>query len=169
VTLRIRAARPEDAATIHRFIRGLAEYEREPDAVEVTPAELAAQLAEERPPFECLIAERAGEAVGFALYFMNYSTWRGRPGLYLEDLFVPPELRGAGVGGALLKRLAEITVERGGARMEWSVLDWNEPAIRFYERLGATALDEWTTWRLTGAALKALGASSGDRTPPPGR
>jgi GNAT superfamily N-acetyltransferase len=169
VTLRIRTARPEDAATIHAFICGLAEYEREPDAVEVTPAELADQLAQPRPPFECLLAEKNGGPVGFALFFMNYSTWRGRLGLYLEDLFVPPELRGDGIGSALLKRLAELTVERGGARLEWSVLDWNEPAIRFYESLGAIALDEWTTWRLTGNALRTLGASSSGRTPPPPR
>ncbi|MHC4849481.1 MAG: GNAT family N-acetyltransferase [Planctomycetota bacterium] len=169
MTLHIRSARPDDAETIHAFICGLAEYEREPDAVEVTPTELADQLAQSQPPFECLLAERDGEPVGFALFFMNYSTWRGRPGLYLEDLFVPPELRGDGIGGALLQRLAELTVDRGGARLEWSVLDWNEPAIRFYESLGATALDEWTTWRLTGAALRSLGAPSSGRTPPPAR
>lgn len=169
MTLHIRTARPEDAATIHAFICGLAEYEREPDAVEVTPAELADQLAQPQPPFECLLAEQNGEPVGFALFFMNYSTWRGRLGLYIEDLFVPSERRGDGIGGALLKRLAELTVERGGARLEWSVLDWNEPAIRFYESLGAIALDEWTTWRLTGDALITLGAPSSDRTPPPAR
>lgn len=169
MTLRIRAARPGDAGTIHQFIRGLAEYEREPDAVDVTPEELAQQLALPHPPFECLLAERDNHAVGFALFFMNYSTWRGRPGLYLEDLFVPQKHRGDGVGRALLERLARITTERGGARMEWSVLDWNEPAIRFYERLGATPLGEWTAWRLTGDALTNLGAADSGRSARPPR
>jgi GNAT superfamily N-acetyltransferase len=169
MSLVIRPARPEDAATVHAFIRGLAEYEREPDAVEVTPAELAEQLAREVPPFECLLAERGGAAVGFAIFFMNYSTWRGRPGLYLEDLFVPPERRGEGVGRALLERLARLCVERGGARLEWSVLDWNEPAIGFYRRLGAEPLGAWTTWRLSGDALRSLGAGDSGRTPPPPR
>lgn len=154
----IRFARPDDVEVIHAFIRGLAEYEREPDAVEVTPEELRIQLAAERPPFECLIAEVDGAPVGFAVFFHNYSTWRGRPGLYLEDLFVPPELRGRGYGKALLLSLARIAVERRCARMEWAVLDWNTPAIRFYERLGAVAMDEWTTFRLTGDALAKLGS-----------
>jgi len=163
VNLRIRFAGPEDAGTIHRFICELADYEREPDAVEVDPPTLAAQLSEPRPPFECLIAERAdgagdAEAVGFALFFHNYSTWRGRRGLYLEDLFVPPSLRGHGIGKALLVRLGAIAVERGCGRMEWSVLDWNTPAHGFYRTIGAAPLDEWTTWRLTGEALATLGA-----------
>jgi GNAT superfamily N-acetyltransferase len=165
LSLRIRDARPDDAAAVHALIRGLAEYEREPDAVDVTVAELARQLEQSPPPFECLIAERDAAPVGFALYFTSYSTWRGRPGLYLEDLFVPPEHRGEGVGRALLEELARRTVARGGARLEWSVLDWNEPAIRFYERLGAEPLGEWTTWRLTDDALRSLAATSSDRSP----
>ena len=159
MSLSIRFAGPTDAATIHRFIVGLAVYEKEPDAVEVTPRELAEQMDEERPPFECLLAEEDGEAVGFALFFHNYSTWRGRRGIYLEDLFVPPEHRGFGVGKTLLTALAQIAVERDCARMEWAVLDWNEPAIGFYEKLGATGMDEWTTFRLTGDALARLGGA----------
>lgn len=156
--MEIRFATVDDAATIHALIVALAVYEREPDAVEATPESLRAQLAMERPPFECLLAEdEAGDAVGFALFFHNYSTWRGRPGLYLEDLFVRPEARGRGLGGALLRRLAMIATERGCARMEWSVLDWNELAIDFYHRLGAQPMTAWTTWRLDGEALAALG------------
>ncbi len=152
----LRPARPEDAELLHALIVALAIYEREPDAVEATPADLRAQLSQERPPFEALIAELDAEPVGFALFFHNYSTWRGRPGLYLEDLFVRPEGRGRGVGRALLRRLAQIALERGCARMEWWVLDWNTPAIGFYEKLGARAMGEWTTFRLTGEALAAL-------------
>lgn len=154
----IRFAGPEDAATILAFIRDLADYEREPDAVEVTEAELAAQMREPIPPFECLLAEEDGEPLGFALFFHTYSTWRGRRGVWLEDLFVPPAHRGRGVGAALLTELARIAVDRGCARFEWSVLDWNEPAIRFYRSLGAQPQDEWTRWRLDGAALATLGA-----------
>src|SRR5262249_25572811 len=128
----IRFATPADAETIHRFIRGLAEYERMPDAVEVTPAILRAQMTSERPPFECLIAVVDREPVGFALFFQSYSTWRGRPGIFLEDLFVEPLRRGQGVGAALLRRVAALAVERGCARLEWAVLDWNTPAIGFY-------------------------------------
>lgn len=162
MTVHIRFAGPADAETIHRFIVELATYEKEPDAVEIDPPGLAAQLAEPHPPFECLIAERSGpagaEPVGFALFFHNYSTWRGRRGLYLEDLYVPPALRGEGVGKALLARLGRIAVERGCGRMEWSVLDWNTPAHGFYRSIGASPMDGWTTWRLTGEALDALGA-----------
>jgi len=154
--LSIRFATTADAATIHGFICALAEYEREPDAVEVTVDELAAQLRETQPPFECLIAEREQVAVGFALFFHSYSTWRGRRGLYLEDLFVPPARRGAGVGHALLRRLAQIALERGCARMEWSVLNWNELAISFYRRLGAELLDDWRNCRIADGALRAL-------------
>lgn len=156
MSARLRAATPDDAAAIHRLIVDLATYEREPEAVVVTPAELRAQLAATRPPFECLLAEVDGEVVGFALYFHNYSTWRGRPGLYLEDLFVQPALRGRGIGKQLLVKLAQIAVERGCARMEWAVLDWNAPAIGFYESLGAQPLTEWTIFRLTGEPLLRL-------------
>lgn len=160
---RIRFATPEDAPLLHRFICELAEYEREPTAVKVTTDELRAQLSQPRPPFECLLAERTGEptpeALGFALFFASYSTWRGRPGLYLEDLYVPPAHRGAGVGRALLAALARLARERGCARLEWSVLDWNTPAIGFYEKLGAIARSDWTVYRLTDDALERLAAT----------
>lgn len=156
MSARLRAAGPDDAAVIHRLIVDLATYEREPNAVLVTPAELREQLAAARPPFECLLAELDGVAVGFALYFHNYSTWRGRPGLYLEDLFVEPACRGRGIGKQLLVRLAQIAVERRCARFEWAVLDWNEPAIGFYRSLGARPLAEWTIFRLSDEPLLAL-------------
>ena len=156
----IRFATPDDADTLHRFICGLAEYEKEPDAVEVTAETLRKQLASDASPFECLLAESSGAAVGFALFFTSYSTWRGRPGLYLEDLFVPEKHRGKGYGRALLRELAALTVARGSARLEWAVLDWNAPAIDFYRSLGAQAQEEWTTYRLDGAALERLASSS---------
>lgn len=151
--LSIRFATPRDAELIVSFVRGLAEYEREPEAVEVTAEVLRAQMESPDSPFECLIAEQDGAAAGFALFFRNYSTWRGRPGLFLEDLFVAPAWRRKGIGRALLQRLAAISVQRGYARMEWSVLDWNTPAHEFYRALGATAMDQWTIWRLSGDAL----------------
>lgn len=156
--LSIRFAGPDDAATLHRFIVALATYEKEPEAVEATPDGLAAQMRSPRPPFECLLAERDGRPVGFALFFQTYSTWRGRPGIWLEDLFVDESERRAGVGRALLARLAEIAVERQFGRLEWSVLDWNEPAIRFYRSLGSAAQDDWTMHRLANEALEALAA-----------
>jgi GNAT superfamily N-acetyltransferase len=158
--LSIRYATPEDAEQIFSFVVALAEYEREPLAVKVTPEVLRAQLGEAPPPFECLIAELEGRPAGFALFFGTYSTWRGRRGLWLEDLFVDPRLRGRGIGKALLSRIAAIATERGCARLEWSVLDWNKPAIDFYESVGAAPLDEWTSYRLTDGALSALAASS---------
>jgi GNAT superfamily N-acetyltransferase len=156
--LTTRFAVPEDAETIHRFIVELATYEREPDAVHCTPDDLRRQLASERPPFECLLAEVDGEACGFALFFSSYSTWRGRAGIYLEDLYVPPALRGRGVGKRLLAELAALAVARGCARLEWAVLDWNEPAIGLYRQLGATPQNEWTTYRLTDGPLERLAA-----------
>jgi GNAT superfamily N-acetyltransferase len=158
---RLRGARPQDAKLIHGLICALAEYEREPDAVVCTPDDLRAQLSSERPPFECVLAELDGRAVGFALFFHNYSTWRGRSGLYLEDLFVVPEFRHRGIGRKLLTHLAGIAVERGCARMEWAVLDWNAPAIEFYRGLGARPMEEWTIFRLTDDALARLGAEGG--------
>lgn len=155
--MRIRGALPEDAETLHRFICELATYEREPDAVEVTPTDLAGQMAQTPPPFECLLAEEEGEAVGMALFFHTYSTWRGRRGVHLEDLWVRPAARGRGIGGALLKELAALTVKRGCRRLEWSVLDWNELAIGFYQGIGAVPMSGWTTWRLDGDALTQLG------------
>ncbi|MCA9629833.1 MAG: GNAT family N-acetyltransferase [Myxococcales bacterium] len=152
----IRTARPDDCELIFELITELAIYEREPLAVETTPAVLRSQLESDRCPFECLIAELDGQTAGFALYFQNYSTWKGRPGLYLEDLFVRESARKSGVGGALLGALARIAVERGYARMEWSVLDWNQLAIDFYEGLGAVPMSDWTTFRLTGEPLRRL-------------
>lgn len=157
--INLRFATPEDATSIYHFICELAVYEREPHAVQVTPQELAEQLADDNPPFECLLAETLeGRAVGFALFFQSYSTWRGRSGIYLEDLYVPEVIRGRGVGSRLFQRLGQIAAERGCARLEWAVLDWNQPAINFYRAMGATPLNEWTTWRLSGEALRELGA-----------
>ena len=155
----IRFARPEDAHTIHAFIVGLAVYEREPDAVETTPEQLARQLAEPQPPFECLLLEEYGTPLGMALFFRNYSTWRGCPGLYLEDLFVPDEHRRKGVGIALLRHLENLAVERGCARLDWAVLDWNDPAIEFYRAMGAQPVSGWTMWRLDGEALAAIAST----------
>ena len=152
----IRPATADDAATIHRFICALAAYEREPDAVEVTPADLATQLARRPPPFECLIAEHDGAPVGFALFFHTYSTWRGRQGIWLEDLWVDPDARRHGVGRALVVEVARIARARGCGRLEWSVLNWNELALGFYRKLGAEPLDEWTVHRLTGPKLEAV-------------
>lgn len=160
MSVTIRAATPADADTIFRFIVELAVYEREPEAVQTSAAELRGQLEQVSPPFECLIAEHDGAPVGFALFFANYSTWRGRPGIYLEDLFVSPEARGHGAGKALLTALARLTVARGGARLEWSVLDWNAPAIDFYHALGAFEMSGWHVYRLTDEALRAA-ASAG--------
>ncbi len=162
MSVTIRPARPADAETIHDFIVQLAVYEKEPDAVEVTVAQLREQLLAERPPFECLIAQLDGRPVGFALFFSNYSTWRGRPGIYLEDLFVLPEARGHGAGKALLLALARLCRERGGARLEWSVLDWNRPSIEFYRALGAFEMSGWHVYRLTGEALEAAAAQGAD-------
>jgi GNAT superfamily N-acetyltransferase len=155
----IRAAGPDDAEAIHELVVALATYEREPDAVRATPESLRAQLAADRPPFECLLAEEGGRAVGFALFFPTFSTWEGRPGLYLEDLFVREEARGSGVGRALLVRLAQIAVERGYGRLELAALDWNTPATGFYERLGGQAMDDWTVFRFAGDTLASLARS----------
>ena len=152
----IRAAAPADAATILRFVRELAAYEREPDAVEASEATLGEALFGGSPAAEAVIAEQGGEAVGFALFFHNFSTWTGRRGVYLEDLYVTPTARGSGAGRALLAHLAGLALDRDCARFEWSVLDWNEPAIAVYRKLGAVALDEWTVQRVTGAALRRL-------------
>ena len=155
--MRLRFAESSDALTLLRFIEELAAYEREPDAVQVDEATLAAQLASTDPPFECLIAELDEAAVGFALFFHNYSTWRGRRGLYLEDLWVTPSARGRGVGRGLMMELGRIAVRRECARLEWSVLDWNDLAMSFYRSLGARPMRGWTTWRLDGDALANLG------------
>lgn len=149
----LRFAGPSDAPDVHRLVQALAEYEREPDAVECTAEDLRKQLASDRPPFECVLAEVEGEVVGFALFFHNYSTWKGKQGLYLEDLFVLPEFRQRGIGKQLLAHLTKLAVERDCGRMEWAVLDWNEPAIEFYRGLGARPVDGWKIMRLAGKAL----------------
>lgn len=157
--LMIRAATPSDIPAIHRLIVELAIYEKEPDAVKATHDDLARALFGDRPVAECVLAERDGLPVGLALFFTNFSTWTGKPGLYLEDLFVMPSARGAGLGKALLVHLAGIAVARGYGRFEWSVLDWNTPAIGFYTALGAKPMDEWTVMRVDGDALAALAAA----------
>jgi len=148
VSITIRFATARDGATVFDFIKLLAAYEHEPEAVKVTANELRAQLADQNPPFECLLAESEAKPVGFALFFRNYSTWRGRPGLYLEDLYVLEEYRGHGVGAALMRRLGEIVDERGWGRIEWAVLNWNTSAQSFYRDQGANPLTDWTLWRL---------------------
>ena len=152
----IRAASPADVPTVLRFVRELAEYEREPDSVEATEESLHAALFGDRPYAEAVLAEIEGTPVGFALFFHNFSTWTGKPGLYLEDLYVSPQVRGKGAGKALLSHLAGLAVERGCGRFEWAVLDWNEPAIGFYRSLGAEMMNAWRINRLTGEALEAL-------------
>lgn len=156
MSLTIRIATRTDVPLILRFIRGLAEYERLPHAVVATESLLAEQLFGERPGAEVLIAEWDGVPAGFALFCHNFSTFLGRRGLWLEDLYVEPDQRGRGIGKALLARLAAIAVERACGRLEWSVLDWNTDAIGFYRALGADAMDEWTTFRVTGEALGRL-------------
>ena len=156
MSVSVRAAVREDIDVVIGFIRALADYERLADEVHLDRDVLDAHLFGAKPMAEVLIAELDGAAVGFALFFHNFSTFEGRPGIYLEDLFVDPSARGSGAGKALLRALAGLAVERGCARLEWSVLDWNEPAIRFYESLGAKAMDGWTINRLDGAALLAL-------------
>ena len=152
----IRPARPGDEVVILEMIRELAEYERLADEVEATPALLAESLFGERPVAEAVIAEQGGEVAGFALFFANFSTFVGRPGLYLEDLYVREDYRGQGIGKALLLHLAGLAKARNYGRMEWSVLDWNQPAIDFYRSLGAVPMDEWTVFRLNEAALRRL-------------
>jgi GNAT superfamily N-acetyltransferase len=152
----IRPATPADVPAVLRFVRELAEYEREPDAVEATEAMLHEALFGERPAAEAVIAEADGTPIGFALFFHNFSTWKGRSGLYLEDLYVTPAARGSGTGKALLRHLAGVALDRGCARFEWAVLDWNTPAIDFYRAMGAVAMDEWTVQRVDGDALARL-------------
>jgi GNAT superfamily N-acetyltransferase len=158
--LTIRPAARADLPLIAQFIRDLAEYEKLSDAVRFDEAVMGEKLFGVRPYAEVVIGEVDGEAQGFALFFHNFSTFEGLPGIYLEDLFVRPEARGAGLGKALLSHLAALAVERGCARLEWSVLDWNAPAIGFYEKLGARGMDEWTVMRLDGANLAHLGAAA---------
>jgi GNAT superfamily N-acetyltransferase len=156
--LSIREARPEDAPLIVQFIRDLAAYEREPQAAVVTEQDILRDGFTGERKFWVLLAEWNGEPVGFAFYFFNYSTWLGRPGLYLEDLFVRPSARGKGIGKALLARLAQIAIDKNCYGMRWQVLDWNQPAIDFYDSLGGQMLKEWITVRLMGEPLKELAA-----------
>ncbi|GGD51916.1 GNAT family N-acetyltransferase [Pseudoxanthomonas indica] len=158
-SLQLRPATRADVPQILAFIRELADYERLSHEAVATEAGLAAQLFGERPPAEVVMAEVEGEPAGFALFFVNFSTFLGLPGLYLEDLFVRPAFRGLGLGRALMVHLAQLAVARGYGRFEWSVLDWNAPAIGFYRTLGAVGQDEWTVQRLTGDALQALAQS----------
>jgi len=153
----IRPAGEGDVPVILALIRGLAEYEKaRPEDLPVDEAALRESLFGAQPAAEVLLADVEGETAGFALFFHNFSTWQGRRGLYLEDLFVRPEMRGRGIGQALLRELARIAADRGCARMEWAVLDWNTPAIDFYASLGAVPMDEWTVFRLTAPAIARL-------------
>jgi GNAT superfamily N-acetyltransferase len=161
----LRFATADDLPTILALIRGLAEYEKLLAECVADEAALARTLFGERRYAEVVIAEHEGTPAGFALFFHNYSTFLARPGIYLEDLFVLPDLRGRGIGEILLAFLARLAVEHGCGRFEWSVLDWNEPAIEFYKRLGAVAMDEWTVFRVTGDALTALAARFGPSPP----
>jgi GNAT superfamily N-acetyltransferase len=156
----IRSARPDDIAEIAALIRALADYERLADAVVFDEDTLGRFLFGERAYAEVLLADEDGEIAGFALFFHNFSTFLGKPGIYLEDLFVKPVHRGKGFGKALLVRLAELAVERDCGRVEWSVLDWNEPSIEFYRSLGAEPVDGWTTYRLSGRSLTGLTGGS---------
>ncbi len=159
MTLAIRPATPADLPLIAQFIRDLADYEKLAHEVRFDEAKLGAKLFGPRPYAEVLIGELDGTPQGFALFFHNFSTFEGRPGIYLEDLFVRPAARGSGLGKALLAHLAELCVTRDCARLEWSVLDWNAPAIGFYQSLGARLMDEWTVMRVDGDALTKLAAS----------
>lgn len=154
--LTIRPAVPADIPEILALIRELADYEREPASAIATHTDLLRDGFTEPRRFHCLMAEFSGAIAGFALYFYNYSTWRGHAGIFLEDLFVRPAFRGCGIGKALIASVAAIAVAEGCSRFEWAVLDWNTPSIDFYRSLGATPLSEWTTMRLTGPALAAL-------------
>jgi len=154
--LRLRPAKPADVPVILQLVRALAQYERAPEAVVATEQDFLRHGFGPSPRFSVLLAEDEGKAAGFALWFFTFSTWLGKPGLFLEDLFVRPELRGRGIGKALMLELARIAVREGCGRFEWNVLDWNQPSIDFYRSLGARQLDEWVGCRLEGDALRAL-------------
>lgn len=159
----IREATPADVPQILDFIRALAAYEREPDAVKATEDDLLRDGFGPNPIFFCLMAEEDGAPAGFAFYFFSYSTWLGRPGLYLEDLFVYPEFRGLGIGKSLLQRVAAIAVEKGCPRLQWEVLDWNTPAIEFYTAMGAEFMDTWRNVRVSGEALHRLAGAKAEK------
>ncbi|HUX10641.1 MAG TPA: GNAT family N-acetyltransferase [Terriglobia bacterium] len=156
----IRPAEAKDIPLILQLIRELAEYEKAPEQAVATDADIRRDGFSSDPKFRVIIAEWGGETAGFALFFYNYSTWLGRPGLYLEDLFVRPELRGKGIGKALLTHLAKTAVEEGCGRFEWQVLNWNTPALEFYRSLGAHILEEWSTMRISGEPLRQLASLS---------
>ena len=156
MSLTIRRARSDEAALVFTFVRELADYEKLSHEVEATEADIAEALFGESPVLFCDIAEWDGEPAGFAVWFVNFSTFSGRPGIYLEDLFVRPALRGKGIGKALLVHLAKQCVANGWSRLQWAVLDWNTPSIEFYKSLGAVMMDEWTICRLSGEALTRL-------------
>jgi GNAT superfamily N-acetyltransferase len=158
---RLRAATPADVPVILRLVRDLAEYERAPEAVVATEEDLLRHGFGPSPRFSVLLAEQDGQVAGFALWFFTFSTWLGKPGVYLEDLFVRPELRGRGIGKALMTELARIAVREGCGRFEWSVLDWNQPSIDFYRSLGARLMEEWVGCRLEGEALRSLAGRDG--------
>ena len=164
----VRAARQTDVAQIHRLIIDLASYERAADQVRSTPDQLRAALFGPQPAAYALVAETAGKVVGFALYFRSFSTWEGVHGIYLEDLYVEPEHRGSGLGKALLVALAEIAVQRGYARLEWAVLNWNQPSIDFYRALGAAPMEGWTVYRLAGPALQRVAVAAASARPEAG-
>jgi GNAT superfamily N-acetyltransferase len=159
--LRVRSVQPGDVRAVVRLVHELAEYEREPESCHLTTEQLHAALFGPQPALYGLVGVQDGDVAGFALYFLNFSTWEGVHGIYLEDLYVRPSGRGGGLGRALLAELARIAVNRGYARVEWSVLDWNDPAIGFYNTLGAVPMDEWTVFRLTGPALRRTAAGTG--------
>jgi len=155
--MKIRPARQEEVGIVLQLIHDLAVYEKAPNEVEATEKELLETIFSSDPKVFCDLVEVDGEIAGMAIWFLNYSTWQGKHGIYLEDLFIKPEFRGRGYGKALLKHLAKICDEKGYGRFQWWVLDWNSPAIEFYRSLGAIAMDEWTVYRVSGQALKELG------------
>lgn len=158
--MKIRLATPEDIVDIHRLIYELAVYEKAPEQMVATFDQINGSLFKDNPVAFCHVAEVDGQIVGIALWFLNYSTWLGKPGIYLEDLFVQPEYRGHGIGKGFMKVLAKLCVERDYERFQWWVLDWNQPSIEFYKSLGAVAMDEWTVFRLSGDALKKFASRS---------
>ena len=155
--MKIRPARSDEASIILQLIKDLAEYEKAPDEVKASEKELVETIFAENPKVFCDFVEVDGDIAGMAIWFLNYSTWQGKHGIYLEDLYVKPEFRGRGYGKALLQHLASICNERGYGRFQWWVLDWNSPAIEFYRSLGAEAMDEWTVYRVSGDPLRRLG------------
>jgi len=158
--MKIRLAQPADIADIHRLIYELAVYEKAPEQMVATVDQINGSLFKDNPVAFCHVAVVDEKIVGIALWFLNYSTWLGKPGIYLEDLFVQPEYRGHGIGKGFMKTLAQLCIERGYERFQWWVLDWNKPSIEFYKSLGAVAMDEWTVFRLSGDALKKFANGS---------